>query len=69
MFEKALQIEKHEASYQQLGKVLVMQEDISAALATYHHALTHTPESADTLCQIGLLHLRQGASTTAKREG
>lgn len=62
MFRTALEIEAHEVSYQQLGKVLVMAEDISGALATFHQALDHTPESSDTLCQIGLLHLRQGAA-------
>ena len=60
LFHKALEVEAHEASYQQLGKVLIMQEAISGALTTFHQALDHTPESSDTLCQIGLLHLRQG---------
>jgi hypothetical protein len=61
MFRKAIETEAHETSYQQLGKVLVIQEDISGALATCHQALMQTPESSDTLCQIGLLYLREGA--------
>lgn len=67
MFRKAIEIEPHESSYQQLGKVLVMREDITGALATFHQALDQTPESSDTLCQIGLLHLRQGEAPCALR--
>ena len=60
MFRKAAEIEEQDVTYQQLGRVLLMQEDMSGALAVYHQALDRTPDSADTLCQIGLLHLRQG---------
>lgn len=48
-------------SYTQLGKVLVLQGDVPAALHTYSQALDVSPENADTLTQVGLLQLRQGA--------
>ena len=60
MFRKAIEIEPHESSYQQLGQVQLMRENTSGALATFQQALDLTPKSADTLCQIGLLHLRHG---------
>jgi hypothetical protein len=60
MFEQSIATEPHEVSYQKLGNLLVMQEDIPAALHTYMCALELTPKNSDTLTQIGLLHLRQG---------
>ena len=67
MFRKAIETEAHESSYQQLGKVQLMRNDTATALTTFQQALEHTPESADTLCQLGLLHLREGASRQQRR--
>lgn len=61
LFEEAVATEPHEVSYTQLGKVLVLQGDVPAALHTYSQALDVSPENADTLTQVGLLQLRQGA--------
>ena len=67
-FEQAIAAEPHEASYTQLAKVLVLLNDVPAALDTYAHALEVAPENADTLTQVGLLNLRQGASCRDARE-
>lgn len=59
-FRKAIELEPYEKSYEQLGKVLIMQERPNDALTVYMQSLQLTPDNADILCQIGLLHLRQG---------
>jgi tetratricopeptide (TPR) repeat protein len=60
MFRKAISLEPHGRSYEQLGKVLVMQDRPTEALHEYQEALKLMPGNADTLCQFGLLCLRQG---------
>lgn len=55
-----MELEPYEKTFEQLGKVLVMQERPEEALAVYMESLQLTPDNADVLCQIGLLHLRQG---------
>jgi cytochrome c-type biogenesis protein CcmH/NrfG len=66
MFRKAIAIEPQERSYEQLGKVLVMQDKMREALLEYKQALKLTPDDADTWCQVGLLHVRQGAMCGAE---
>lgn len=61
MFRSAITVEPHGCSYEQLGKVLVMQDRPKEALHEYQEALKLMPDNADTLCQFGLLCLRQGA--------
>lgn len=63
MFRSAITLEPHGRSFEQLGKVLVMQDRPKEALQEYQEALKLMPGSADTLCQFGLLCLRQGALT------
>lgn len=60
MFRKAIALEPHGRSYEQLGKVLVMQDRPKEALQEYQDALKLMPSNSDTLCQFGLLCLRQG---------
>lgn len=40
-----------------------MQDRQSEAMAVYKESLKCSPNNADVLCQIGLLHLRQGEPT------
>jgi tetratricopeptide (TPR) repeat protein len=60
MFRNAITLEPHGRSYEQLGKVLIMQERPKEALQEYQEALKMMPDNAEILCQIGLLRLRQG---------
>eukprot|EP00953_Heterococcus_sp_UTEX-ZZ885_P014132 8041-Heterococcus_DN1.PRE.4 len=51
---------RHDATFLQLGRVLQLQGNHKAALATYDEALEFSPESAELLTTVGLLHLRLG---------
>eukprot|EP00892_Ulva_mutabilis_P012887 jgi/Ulvmu1/9971/UM059_0020.1 len=62
---RAIELEPYEKTYEQLGKVLVMQERPHDALVEYKQCLKLTPDNADVLCQIGLLYLRQGDNELA----
>jgi Bardet-Biedl syndrome 4 protein len=59
-FERANSMTRHDATFLQLGRVLQLQGNHKAALATYDEALEFSPESAELLTTVGLLHLRLG---------
>ena len=64
-FERANSMTRHDATFLQLGRVLQLQGNHKAALATYQEALEFSPDSPDLLTTLGLLHLSLGDSVKA----
>jgi Bardet-Biedl syndrome 4 protein len=58
-------VSRHEATYEQLGRVYQAQENWEAAIATYLEALESSPDSPDILATLGLLYLRLGETYRA----
>lgn len=59
-FENANNIQRHDATFIQLGKVHKGMDNLDAALDVYMEALEFSPESAELLTAIGLLFLQMG---------
>lgn len=57
-FRTAIDIQPHDSSYIQLGKVYTLLDDYQTAIMTYMEALEHSPENAEILTTLGLLFLR-----------
>ena len=64
-FMRANAVSRHEATYEQLGRVYQAQENWEAAIATYLEALESSPDSPDILATLGLLYLRLGETYRA----
>mmetsp|Transcript_31597 Transcript_31597/g.102986 ORF Transcript_31597/g.102986 Transcript_31597/m.102986 type:complete len:413 (+) Transcript_31597:163-1401(+) len=64
-FQRANQIQRHDATYMQLGKLYTLQENYKAAIEVYLEALEFSPENPDILTTIGLLYLRLGENYRA----
>lgn len=64
-FQQANGIQRHDATYMQLGKVFTLKEDIQAAIEIYIEALEFSPENAEILTTVGLLYLRLGENYRA----
>eukprot|EP00899_Mesostigma_viride_P005871 jgi/Mesvir1/15285/Mv06500-RA.1 len=64
-FLKANEIQRHDATYMQLGKVYTLQEDYKAAVDVYLEASEFSPENPNLLTTIGLLYLRLGENYQA----
>lgn len=64
-FQQANAIQRHDATYMQLGKVHTLQEDYKAAIEVYLEALEFSPENAEILTTVGLLYLRLGENYRA----
>jgi len=64
-FRKANQIQRHDATFMQLGKVYTLQENYKAAIEVYLEALEFSPENPEILTTIGLLYLRLGENYRA----
>mmetsp|Transcript_19692 Transcript_19692/g.37527 ORF Transcript_19692/g.37527 Transcript_19692/m.37527 type:complete len:416 (+) Transcript_19692:40-1287(+) len=64
-FKKANQIQRHDATYMQLGKVYTLQENYKMAIELYLEALEFSPENPEILTTIGLLYLRMGENYRA----
>jgi len=58
-------IEKHDATFVQLGKVYTLQEMYPQAIEVYVEALEFSPENPELLTTMGLLHLRMGENYKA----
>ena len=64
-FETANSIQRHEATFLQLGKLYEQQNRNQDALAAYIDASELVPENAELLTTIGLLYKRMGNDTKA----
>jgi Bardet-Biedl syndrome 4 protein len=64
-FKKANGLQRHDATYMQLGKCYEQQEKFQEALRVYQDALDFSPENPELLTTMGLLWLRQGDSARA----
>ena len=64
-FELGNSVQRHDATYLQLGKVYLAMDDPEQALEVFTEALEFSPESADLLTTIGLLHLQMGENYKA----
>lgn len=59
-FQCANSIQRHDATFIQLGKVFTMQEKYKEAINVYLEALEFSPENPEILTTLGLLYLRMG---------
>lgn len=64
-FQQANAINRHDATFLQLGKVHTLQEDFKAAISVYLEALEFSPENPEILTTLGLLYLRIGENFRA----
>eukprot|EP00698_Gefionella_okellyi_P010321 TRINITY_DN2671_c0_g1_i1.p2 TRINITY_DN2671_c0_g1~~TRINITY_DN2671_c0_g1_i1.p2 ORF type:complete len:417 (+),score=95.43 TRINITY_DN2671_c0_g1_i1:86-1336(+) len=64
-FKRANAIQKHDATFMQLGKAFTLKEDFKAAIDVYKEALEYSPESPELLTTLGLLYLRLGENFLA----
>lgn len=64
-FKQANAIQRHDATYMQLGKVYTLQEQYEAAIEVYLEALEFSPENPEILTTVGLLYLRLGQNYRA----
>lgn len=64
-FRIANDIQPHDSTYVQLGKVYTLQDDYRAAIQVYMEALEHSPENSEILTTLGLLFLRLGENHKA----
>jgi len=63
--KRANAIQRHDATYMQLGKVYTLQEDYRTAIEVYLEALEFSPENPELLTTVGLLYLRLGENYKA----
>ncbi|DBA04908.1 TPA: hypothetical protein N0F65_006910 [Lagenidium giganteum] len=64
-FQQANSINRHDATFLQLGKVHTLREDFKAAIGVYLEALEFSPENPEILTTLGLLYLRIGENFRA----
>eukprot|EP00742_Colponemidia_sp_Colp-10_P004412 GILJ01004709.1.p1 GENE.GILJ01004709.1~~GILJ01004709.1.p1 ORF type:complete len:470 (-),score=67.56 GILJ01004709.1:204-1574(-) len=64
-FKRANSIQRHDATFMQLGKVYTLQEKYREAIDVYLEALEFSPEHAELLATVGLLYLRLGENYQA----
>ncbi|CAD7958041.1 unnamed protein product [Amoebophrya sp. A120] len=64
-FEKANEMQRHDVTFLQLGKVFVLREEYKKAIDVYQEALEFSPENPEILTTMGILYLRMGESLTA----
>lgn len=64
-FKQANSIQRHDATFMQLGKVYTLQENYEAAIEVYLEALEFSPENPELLTTLGLLYLRRGQNYRA----
>mmetsp|Transcript_54708 Transcript_54708/g.150747 ORF Transcript_54708/g.150747 Transcript_54708/m.150747 type:complete len:413 (-) Transcript_54708:406-1644(-) len=57
-FQRANSIQRHDATYMQLGKVYQLQENFEEALKVYQDAIDFSPENPELLTTVGLVWLR-----------
>ena len=64
-FQHANTIERHDATFLQMGKVYTETKAFSEAIDVYLEALEFSPDNAELLTTVGLLYLRLGESFKA----
>jgi len=64
-FERANDVQRHDASYLQLGKIYCLQEDFKAAVKIYQEAVDFSPQNSEILTTLGLVYLRLGENQKA----
>eukprot|EP00823_Brevimastigomonas_motovehiculus_P007131 TRINITY_DN6147_c0_g1_i1.p1 TRINITY_DN6147_c0_g1~~TRINITY_DN6147_c0_g1_i1.p1 ORF type:complete len:482 (-),score=97.88 TRINITY_DN6147_c0_g1_i1:103-1548(-) len=64
-FKKANLIQKHDATFMQLGKVYTLQENFKEAIDIYLQASEFSPQNPEILTTVGLLYLRMGENDRA----
>ena len=57
-FVKANIIQRHDATYVQLGKLYTLQDKYHEAIDVYLESLDYSPENPELLTTVGLLYLR-----------
>jgi len=63
--QRANSIQRHDATFMQLGLILTQEEDYKSAIEVYLEALEFSPENPELLTTIGLLYLRMGENFRA----
>lgn len=64
-FKHALQYHRHDASFIQLGKVLLLEGDTESAIDIFKRAVEFSPENPDLMTTLGLLYLQLGQTSKA----
>ena len=64
-FERGNDVQRHDASYLQLGKVYQLSGDFRGAVRTYLEGLEFSPQSPELLTTLGLVYLRLGENQKA----
>lgn len=64
-FRTAIDIQPHDSTYVQLGKVYTQMDDYPQAINVYMEALEHSPENSEILTTLGLLFLRTNDNSRA----
>ncbi|KXZ53232.1 BBS4 protein [Gonium pectorale] len=64
-FRVAIDIQPHDSTFLQLGKVYSMMDDYGQAINVYMEALEHSPENPEILTTLGLLFLRTNDNNRA----
>jgi Bardet-Biedl syndrome 4 protein len=64
-FNQANSIARAEGTFVQLARLRLMQGDVAGAAEVYTEAVEHSPDSAELLTALGLLHARLGAGGAA----
>lgn len=64
-FQEANDIQRHDSTFMQLGKVYTLQEKYKEAVEVYMEALDFSPENPEILTTVGLLYLQLGENYRA----
>ncbi|GAB5367818.1 hypothetical protein AAMO2058_001264100 [Amorphochlora amoebiformis] len=64
-FEAANNIQRHDSTFMQLGKIHVIQNNYDMAVEVYEEALENSSENPELLSTLGLLFLRMGENYQA----
>lgn len=64
-FRSANDVQRHDTTYRQMGKVFTLQERYQEAIDVYLEALEFSPDNPELLTTVGLLYLRMGENYRA----
>uniref|UniRef100_A0A7S2QUY1 Uncharacterized protein n=1 Tax=Chlamydomonas chlamydogama TaxID=225041 RepID=A0A7S2QUY1_9CHLO len=64
-FRAAIDIQPHDSTFVQLGKIYTLLDNYPEAIKVYMDALEHSPENTEVLTTLGLLFLRQNENDRA----
>ena len=64
-FKKANSIQKHDATFIELGRVYTAQQEYKQAIEVFLEGLEFSPENPEILTSIGLLYIRMGENFQA----